>query len=91
METEHLNKTVSTKQPKYFEVYHVYEDENDEHVKFIGLFSSPRKAWQVIKLLRKLPGFKEHSQKAFKVSKIIAIDDYEWKDGFCTVDEALKI
>ena len=49
---------------KYYELYHVYENENqDDVIKFIGIFHSPKEAWLVIKSLRNKPGFKQYSQK----------------------------
>ena len=77
---------------RYYELYLVYEDKvlDDEVVKFIGVFSSTQNAWKVIKMLRCQPGFCDHSQKCFKLSRIISIDDYEWKEGFCTVEEAFE-
>ena len=43
----------------YYALYHVYEDEqaNKDEEKFIGLFSTARKARQVIEELRYLPVF----------------------------------
>lgn len=67
---------------KYYELYHVYEDENqDDIIKFIGLFSSPKEAWLVVKSLRDKPGFKQYSQKCFWISRTY-IDHAEWLSGF---------
>lgn len=87
MEIEVLNK-----KNNYYELYHVYEDKalGDKVVKFIGLFSSTQNAWKAIKALRHQPGFCLHSQKCFKLSNIVSIGNYEWKEGFCTVEEAFE-
>ena len=87
MEIEVLNK-----KNNYYELYHVYEDKalGDKVVKFIGLFSSTQNAWKAIKALRQQPGFCLHSQKCFKLSNIVSIGNYEWKEGFCTVEEAFE-
>lgn len=51
----------------YYALYHVYEDEqaNKDEEKFIGLFSTARKARQVIEELRYLPGFNKFPKKEF--------------------------
>ena len=38
---------------KYYELYHVYEDDKlDDVVKLIGIFNTPKEAWEVVKSLR---------------------------------------
>ena len=70
---------------KYYELYHLYENEKqDDIIKFIGIFSSPKEAWTVIKSLRDKPGFKQHSQKCFKVCRTY-IDLIDGEDGFVFV------
>jgi len=70
---------------KYYELYHVYENENqDDVIKFIGIFHSPKEAWLVIKSLRNKPGFKQYSQKCFWVCKTY-IDMIDGEDGFVFV------
>ena len=53
----------------YYALYHVYEDEqaNKDEEKFIGLFSTARKARQVIEELRYLPGFNKFPKKNFEL------------------------
>ena len=73
------------KMEKYYELYHVYENENqDDVIKFIGIFHSPKEAWLVIKSLRNKPGFKQYSQKCFWVCKTY-IDMIDGEDGFVFV------
>ena len=81
-----------SKKNNYYELYHVYEDKilGDEVVKFIGLFSSTQNAWKAIKALRKQPGFCLYSQKCFKLFHIVSIGYYEWKEGFCVVEEVFE-
>lgn len=70
---------------KYYELYHVYENENqDDVIKFIGIFHSPKEAWLVIKSLRNKPGFKQYSKKCFWVCKTY-IDMIDGEDGFVFV------
>ena len=54
---------------KYYELYHVYENENQD---------------DVIKSLRNKPGFKQYSQKCFWVCKTY-IDMIDGEDGFVFV------
>ena len=68
---------------KYYELYHVYENQDDV-IKFIGIFHSPKEAWLVIKSLRNKPGFKQYSQKCFWVCKTY-IDMIDGEDGFVFV------
>ena len=80
MEIETLNENIN-----YYELYHVYENENqDDVIKFIGIFHSPKEAWLVIKSLRNKPGFKQYSQKCFWVCKTY-IDMIDGEDGFVFV------
>lgn len=68
---------------------HVYEINDQDEVKHIGVFSSEEKAQKVIKELEKLPGFKKYPLDCFIISKT-KIDEYEWKEGFITWEEANK-
>ena len=41
---------------KYYELYHVYENENqDDVIKFIGIFHSPKEAWLINRALNSTP------------------------------------
>lgn len=74
----------------YYELYHVYgedTDETDEVEKYIGVFSSAKKAKEAVNYLIKQPGFKESPKKSFIISKS-RINQYWWKEGFCTWKEA---
>ena len=66
----------------YYALYHVYEDEqaNKDEEKFIGLFSTARKARQVIEELRYLPGFNKFPKKNFELYHV-EIDFSNWKEG----------
>ena len=68
-----------------YKVDHVYEIENSEEIKFIGIFSSIEKANEVIKNLILQPGFKNHSIETFQISKI-KIDRIGWAEGFITIE-----
>ena len=57
---------------KYYELYHVYENENqDDVIKFIGIFHSPKEAWLVIKSLRNKPGFNSTPKNVFGSVRLI--------------------
>ncbi|WP_291584738.1 hypothetical protein [Bacteroides sp.] len=66
-----------------YALYHVYEDEqaNKDGEKFIGLFSTARKARQVDEELRYLPGFNKFPKKNFE-SYHVETDFSNWKAGF---------
>lgn len=86
METEILNNNMNQfEMNKYYELYHVYEDDKlDDVIKLIGLFTTPKEAWRVVKSLRGKPGFKEYSQKCFWICKCY-IDHAGWEEGFVLV------
>ena len=79
----------------YYALYHVYEDEqaNKDEEKFIGLFSTARKARQVIEELRYLPGFNKFPKKNFELYHV-EIDFSNWKEDlqqYITNGQVLQI
>lgn len=64
----------------YYELYHEYENDDDDY-KYIGAFSSAKKAKEVIEQLIRQPGFSDYPKKAFSIHKC-RINTYEWKEGF---------
>ena len=68
-------------------LHHIYEVNDSEEVKFIGVFSSNEKANSVINELKELSGFKNYPLDCFQIT-VIKIDQYEWEEGFITWEEA---
>ena len=71
-----------------YKVDHVYEIDDLEEVKFIGVFSSMEKAQEVVNKLILQPGFRNHPIDAFQINKI-KIDRIGWNEGFCSWEEAM--
>lgn len=71
-----------------YKVDHVYEVDDIEEVKFIGVFSSIEKAREAVNELILQPGFKDHPTDAFQINKI-KIDRIGWVEGFCSWKEAI--
>lgn len=69
-----------------FILEHIYEIEENEEVKFIGVFSTELNAQKVINELITKKGFKKYPQKCFVISKL-KIDEFEWKEGFISWEE----
>lgn len=74
---------------KVYILEHIYEENEIEEIKFIGVFSSSEKAQSVINELSSFPGFNKYPIECFQISEE-KIDHYEWKDGFISWDEAMK-
>ena len=72
-----------------FIVEHVYEKDEIEEVKFIGAFSTIHLAEDAIKFLLSKPGFKDYPLECFKIEKT-KLDEFEWKEGFISWEEAMK-
>lgn len=72
-----------------FFLEHIYEINDNEEIKHIGVFSSYNKAIEAINFLKNKPGFKDHPLDCFKVSEAI-IDNFEWKEGFISWEDAMK-
>jgi hypothetical protein len=70
-----------------FILEHVYEIEQIEEIKFIGVFSTYEKAESVVKELKDLPGFNKFDEKCFQINKC-KLDHYEWTSGFISWEEA---
>ena len=68
---------------------HIYEIEEIEEVKFIGVFSTYEKAKCVVQKLKDLPGFNKFNEKCFLINKC-KLDHYEWTSGFINWEEANK-
>lgn len=71
----------------YYNLYHIYEIEEEEISKFIGVFSSKKEAKKAIDFLIKEPGFKDYPKKSFEIFESL-IDQYGWSEGFCSWEEA---
>ena len=67
---------------KVFLVDHVYELNGCDEIKFIGVFSSEKKAIKAIKKLREQKGFKKY-KKGFTIGPCL-IDQIYWDGGFFT-------
>ncbi|HMG81845.1 MAG TPA: hypothetical protein VK559_02305 [Ferruginibacter sp.] len=72
---------------KVYLLNHVYEQDEIEEVKFIGVFSSMEKALKVIEELKDLPGYNKHPIECFHLEDW-TIDEYTWKEGFISWEEA---
>ncbi len=79
-------------QKKYYLLDHEYEElegsEYNDFTKFIGVFSSAKKAKEAIEYLRSKPGFNNYPKKSFTYGEI-KINQYEWKQGFISWKDAL--
>ena len=72
-----------------YKVDHVYEVDDIEEVKFIGVFSSMEKAQEVVNKLILQPGFRDYPVDAFQINET-KIDRIGWSEGFCSWEEALS-
>jgi hypothetical protein len=71
------------------EVYileHVYESDEIDEIKFIGVFRLESSAKLAVEFLRDKPGFKDHSIDCFQISEV-KLDKYEWKEGFISWED----
>lgn len=71
-----------------FILEHVYEMDDKEEIKFIGVFSSSDKAQAAIESLKNILGFNKHSIECFQIHET-KLDEFEWKEGFINWKEAL--
>lgn len=72
-----------------FFVEHIYERNGEEEIKFIGVFSTRKKAQDAIAILITKPGFKDFSIENFEIS-VGELDRCEWNDGFTNWKDALE-
>ncbi len=72
-----------------FFVEHIYEKDNDEEIKFIGVFSSRKNAKDAINKLILLPGFKDFPIDCFQITEG-KLNRYGWKEGFTTWKDAIE-
>lgn len=70
-----------------YNLYHIYESEDDEIVKLIGVFSSIEKVNEVISILMEKPGFINFPKESFQYFKV-KVNDYGWQEGFCSWEQA---
>jgi len=61
-------------------VEHSYEYNDCEEAKLIGVFSTEKKAKEVVDIYKKLPGFKDFKNNFFINN--YQLDSPEWKEGF---------
>ncbi|MDR2879432.1 MAG: hypothetical protein LBV03_05930 [Fusobacteriales bacterium] len=65
-------------------VYNVGKDKDYEEVRTIGLYSTRKKAKQVMENYMKKRGFKSHID-GFWIDKWVVDKHFEWGDGFISV------
>jgi len=83
------NQKLNKMKKKYYQLYHEYQEEDEEIIKFIGVFSSKVKAKEAIEYLIKQSGFKDYPKKCFVIGQD-EINTYWWKDGFCSWGDAYE-
>lgn len=66
---------------KVYILEHIYEADDIEEIKFIGVFSLKTKAESAIEFLSEKQGFRDHALDCFQISEA-KLDEYEWKEGF---------
>lgn len=75
---------------KIYLLYHLYEygenDENEE-IKTLGIYSSEKEAFEAIERYYKLDGFKKFPKECFGVDEYIVDVDAGWKEGFVSSDD----
>lgn len=64
-----------------FKVDHVYELNDIDECKFIGIFSTLINAEDAVNKLIEQPGFREHPIDSFQINKI-KVDRIGWQEGF---------
>ena len=69
-----------------YRIDHVYEVDGIEEVKFIGVFSTMKKAQEVVNQLISEPGFRDYPIDAFQINKT-KIDRVGWSEGFCSWED----
>ncbi len=69
-------------------VEHVYEKDNEEEIKFIGVFSSRKNAQNAIDKLFLKPGFRDFPIECFQISEG-KLNRYGWEEGFTSWKDAL--
>lgn len=71
---------------KVYILEHIYEADEIEEIKFIGVFSLKTEAESAIEFLSEKQGFIDHPLDCFKISEA-KLDEYEWKEGFISWEE----
>ena len=66
---------------------HVYEIDDAEIIKFIGVFSTIENAQNAIASLKNQSGFRDLPEDCFQISENI-IDNIGWKEGFIKMKDA---
>jgi hypothetical protein len=78
---------MSNKKDIVFCLIHMYEVENEDEIKELGIYSSREMAEKAIERYFKLPGFCEYSISCFKICEYIIDEDSEWTEGFINTNK----
>ncbi len=62
---------------------HCYQLNEEDEVKFIGVYSSHDSAKAAVERLKNAPGFKDHPVECFYIDEY-RIDEDNWVEGFFT-------
>ncbi|MNE11604.1 hypothetical protein D3C87_228160 [compost metagenome] len=76
---------------KVKEVYcltHFYDVEDDEEIRYIGIYTTNERAEEVLSELKLKPGFAEHPED-FNIDRF-TLNEREWKEGFISWEEAME-
>lgn len=74
----------------YYNLYHIYENEENEIDKFIGVYNSKERINEVINILTLQDGFKEYPRECFEVHECI-INLCGWENGFTSLIKNIDI
>ena len=69
---------------KIYLLYHMYEygEDEDEEIKFLGIYSSEQEASKAMERYYKLAGFREYPKEFFIIDDYVVNEDTHWKEGF---------
>ncbi len=69
---------------KMYLLYHMYEygEDEDEEIKFLGIYGSKQEASKAMERYYKLAGFREYPKEFFIIDDYVVNEDTHWKEGF---------
>lgn len=82
-----MNKNLDNKMYLLYHQYEYGENNENEEIKILGIYSSEQEAFKAIERYYKLDGFKKYSKDCFGIDEYNVDVDSGWKEGFVNSDD----
>ena len=81
---------MSIEKKSVYSLIHVYERDDEDEIKELGIYSTYQKAQEAMYRYFKLQGFNNYPIDCFQIKESIVDEDAAWTEGFCSSNEIAR-